>query len=174
MKIMLIPTDGSVHANKALAVGAALAKKDSAQVIVMHVLMRAAPFEAVYQAFKREDLPTQQLDELAKSPVMLPDFYMGGVIMPIVPLTELAKLGERLLDRAKQRLAAEGISNARSLLVDGDPANKILEAARSEGADVIVIGHRGLGAVEEVFAGSVSTKVGHRSSAVVITVKEKN
>jgi nucleotide-binding universal stress UspA family protein len=54
---------------------------------------------------------------------------------------------------------------------DEDPANKIIEIAKLENADFIVMGHRGLGALRELLAGSVSTKVGHLAATTVVSVK---
>ena len=53
---------------------------------------------------------------------------------------------------------------------DDDPDDKILDAAKRENADFIVLGRRGLAACHGMLSGSVSTKVGHMASATVISV----
>ncbi len=39
------------------------------------------------------------------------------------------------------------------------------------GADTIVIGHRGLGRVKQIFQGSVSQKVNQQANCTVVTVR---
>jgi nucleotide-binding universal stress UspA family protein len=53
----------------------------------------------------------------------------------------------------------------------GDPADAILSVAEAEGADLIVVGARGLGAVSRFLRGSVSTKVAHHSRCDVLVVE---
>lgn len=53
----------------------------------------------------------------------------------------------------------------------GDPADAILAVAESTEADLIVVGARGLGAVERFVRGSVSTKVAHHSPCDVLIVE---
>ncbi len=53
----------------------------------------------------------------------------------------------------------------------GDPAEAILSVAESVHADLIVVGARGLGAVERFVRGSVSTKVAHHSRCDVLIVE---
>ena len=56
-------------------------------------------------------------------------------------------------------------------VVDGSPAERILMAEDHEGADMIVMGSRGLGRVADIFLGSVSQKVSHLSKCTCVTVK---
>ena len=53
----------------------------------------------------------------------------------------------------------------------GDPADSILTVAEQVGADLIVVGARGLGAVERFVRGSVSTKVSHHAPCDVLIVE---
>jgi nucleotide-binding universal stress UspA family protein len=53
----------------------------------------------------------------------------------------------------------------------GDPASEIIDIAEKEGADLIVIGSRGLGTIKGVFMGSVSQKVTHHAKCPVMIVK---
>ena len=46
----------------------------------------------------------------------------------------------------------------------GAPARRIVEEADRRGVDLVVIGHRGLSAVERFLMGSVSTQVAHRAT----------
>jgi nucleotide-binding universal stress UspA family protein len=56
-------------------------------------------------------------------------------------------------------------------ILEGSPAEKILEVAQTHGADLIVIGSRGRGAVTSAVLGSVSSDVVHRSDRPVLVAR---
>jgi nucleotide-binding universal stress UspA family protein len=58
-------------------------------------------------------------------------------------------------------------------VIEGSPAEKILEVARAHGADLIVIGSRGRGAITGTILGSVSSDVVHRSDRPVLVARPK-
>lgn len=53
----------------------------------------------------------------------------------------------------------------------GDPADAILGVAELINADLIVVGARGLGAIERFIRGSVSTRIAHHSPCDVLIVE---
>jgi nucleotide-binding universal stress UspA family protein len=55
--------------------------------------------------------------------------------------------------------------------VTGDPSNAILDVADQEHADLIVVGARGLSALQRFTRGSVSTRVAHHSKCDVLIVE---
>lgn len=56
------------------------------------------------------------------------------------------------------------------LVLEGDPAEMILEAARIEKCDLIVMGTRGLSNIQGLALGSVSNKVLHAAPCMVLMV----
>lgn len=66
-------------------------------------------------------------------------------------------------------LRSSGITH-RMLLLDGPPALKLLEAADSEHADMIVVGSRGSGATAGLRLGSTSHRVVEHSRCPVLVV----
>ena len=54
---------------------------------------------------------------------------------------------------------------------EGDPALQIVAVAKEGGFDVVVVGHRGLGRVREMFLGNVSGKVVHLAPCPVVIVR---
>ena len=67
--------------------------------------------------------------------------------------------------------AVEWGLEARSLVWEGEPADAILAAAESEGADVIVVGSSGRSGVGRILLGSVSDDVIRRSTIPVMVVR---
>ena len=66
-------------------------------------------------------------------------------------------------------LVSPGI-DVRSMVVEGTPAEAILEEAATAGHDLIVVGSRGHGDAASILLGSVSHKVLHHSRVPVLVV----
>lgn len=76
---------------------------------------------------------------------------------PLVTLTaELSRIGEQLLERAAE---AEAVPHAERRVLHGLPAERLVDLADEEAADLIVVGSRGRGAFKRAFLGSVSSDV---------------
>ena len=58
--------------------------------------------------------------------------------------------------------------------VDGGPGHAIVERAEKVGADMIVIGTRGLGTIRRTVLGSVSDYVVHHAKIPVVVCHVKN
>ena len=56
-------------------------------------------------------------------------------------------------------------------MITGRPADKIVELAKEEGFDLIVLGSRGLGNIKEFFLGGVSDRVADEAPCPVLIVK---
>ncbi|MDA4115144.1 MAG: MFS transporter [Thaumarchaeota archaeon] len=67
--------------------------------------------------------------------------------------------------------AGVSVAGGTVIRANGPPANAITETAKREGADVIVIGTRGLGATGRLLQGSVSAGVVAHSDVTVIVVR---
>ena len=88
--------------------------------------------------------------------------------------------GSRRVDQERDRLAAGAqaiVRQARGagvratyLVWEGDPAEAILEASHSEGADVIILGSRPRLNVRRLILGSVSSEVAKRAACDVIVI----
>jgi nucleotide-binding universal stress UspA family protein len=98
-----------------------------------------------------------------------------------VPIAVL-RIGQEELDNMQLEHGRSQLVPARKLLVDaarpyrehvliGDPAGKIVEVAKAEGVDAIVMGTRGMRALGNLALGSTSTKVIHLADLPVTLVK---
>jgi nucleotide-binding universal stress UspA family protein len=61
---------------------------------------------------------------------------------------------------------------AEAELIEGSPAEHILDVAATHGVDLVVVGARGAGPIERLFIGSVSTAVLRHATLPVLVVKE--
>ena len=149
---ILVPLDGSDHADKALDCALDLAETYSAQIILVSVI----------------DVP-----KLAYITLATP---LGEPIMPSIHASEYIKEIEDSL----KRVLSEAVEKAKKItpyvkvttvLVEGRPADKIVEIAKEGKVDVIVMGHRGLSGITKLLLGSVSNQVVDEASCSVIIVK---
>ena len=76
----------------------------------------------------------------------------------------------RVLDTAKELCEKEGI-RVSSALLEGDPANEIIDYVEENGIDKIVMGSRGLSAFKGMVLGSVTYKILSRVKIPVTVVK---
>ncbi len=66
-------------------------------------------------------------------------------------------------------LAAAGVEH-RAVLADGPPAAAIIQTARDEQADLVVVGRRGRGGFAELLLGSVSHQLAHHVGRPLVII----
>jgi nucleotide-binding universal stress UspA family protein len=76
----------------------------------------------------------------------------------------------KILEKSKEMANKSGI-NIHTVLVEGDPASKIIGYSEMEKIDIIIIGSRGMGKFKELILGSVSNKVLHHAKCSVMLVR---
>lgn len=75
-----------------------------------------------------------------------------------------------VFEQPKALLAEAGVE-PKLLLAVGDPADEIIRAARDQGFDLIVVGHRGLSPVKAFLVGSVSNRLVSHAPCSVLVVR---
>ena len=168
---VLIAHDGSDHAKKALELGADLAARFDAEVVLLHVTLRNASAEQLLRSCDPDHLDGATRQNLERA-VEDSAVAVGGVPawIPLVD-SDIESVGKCILAEAEDTARANGVAKVTSKVVDGDPARRILDAAEHESADLIVMGMRGLGEVAGMLVGSVSYKVSHLARATCIAVR---
>ena len=101
---------------------------------------------------------------------VIPFYPKSLILTPISYEKELAKKAKELMAKVKVRCAQNGVVFSEKI-TDGHKAEEIVGFAADKKFDLIVIGARGLGSVKEVFLGSVSNGVLHKSKIPVLIVK---
>ena len=82
----------------------------------------------------------------------------------------LDRKAQAILGYYKKALEDKGITGIKTIVRKGHPAEEILEAAKEEGAEMILIGSRGK-RVSHLFMGSVSREVANNATVPVLLVK---
>jgi nucleotide-binding universal stress UspA family protein len=142
MKKVLIATDGSPSALRAVELGLELAEEEQAQPILVHVA------------------PTKDVLPVA-----------GIGMVPVSVPHELEEADRASLDDAVQIAEERGLDAATKLL-SGNPAREIVAYADRVDADLIVVGSRGHGAISSALIGSVSRGVLLGTTRPVLIVRE--
>jgi nucleotide-binding universal stress UspA family protein len=175
IKTILVPTDGSSHAKKAIDLAADIAEKYEAQMLILHILMRHCTNSDIESICKENAMSAglaKKLDDFQRTHLQMDvTAYGPSPIFMHVPDGLLVEVGDLLTENARQRAKSKGVKDVEILVLDGSPADTIIAVANKEEADMIVMGSRGLGKFADVLMGSVSHKVSHLSKCTCVTVK---
>jgi nucleotide-binding universal stress UspA family protein len=77
---------------------------------------------------------------------------------------------EATLSEASERIEAAGVS-VNTYAREGDPADAILDVAEERGADLIVVGNKGMTGAKRFLLGSVPNKVSHHAPCSVLIIR---
>ncbi|MBV9041434.1 MAG: universal stress protein [Acidimicrobiia bacterium] len=148
MKTIVVGTDGSPTAHKAVLDAAELALASGAHVHVVSAY--------------RSETSIRAMSATAAVAGALPDgaSALSGV---------LAGDAEQTATNAAKELA-DGDVSVESHAVPGDPADALLDVARAVDADVIVVGSKGMTGAKRFVLGSVPNKVAHHATCNVLIV----
>ena len=150
IKKILAAIDGSDHAWKALDLATEMAEQHKAELLILHVIPYQELPEALHQFTEIEHVPLDE--ERAR-------YHYAKT------------LGDGLTQEAEARVRSKGLAAVSAQTAEGKPADVILEIAKSEAADTIVLGGRGVGYVSGMLLGSVSHRVANLSDVTCIVVK---
>jgi nucleotide-binding universal stress UspA family protein len=141
MRGILHATDFSRASSRAFASALDLARRQRAQLLLLHVMAPPSPFRA-------SEPPTDYLALLA----------------------ETRRDAQRRLGALLARARKRGV-RARSKLTEGAPAQEIARVARRQRADIIVIGTHGRTGLARLLLGSVAARVLQLAACPVLTVR---
>jgi nucleotide-binding universal stress UspA family protein len=92
----------------------------------------------------------------------------AGGASPVDPADAEART--KALDEAREYLEGRGVKGE-YIEGHGNPADVLVQEAEESGADLIVVGTRGLSAARRALLGSVSTNVVHHATVDVLVVR---
>lgn len=143
MKTILVPTDFSKSANNALDYAVALAKKEKAKIILLHI------YNIVYIS---PDTPVQYFaEELAN---------IGGAAAK--KLIKLSTIVEKLSKIKCETLNLQGL-----------PVDVIIDTIKKRKVSLVVMGTKGVSGIDEFLIGSNTAKVIGQSPCPVIAIPHK-
>jgi len=171
IKSILVPTDGSDHADKAVELASDIAAKLGAKLSLVYVMSRGPSLENLRDSIDMAQLSESARDELDPAKHPIAEHVSAAVIPPVISKEVLNEIGEQILARGQKTAVEKGVQSSNVVLIDGDPARKIVQVAKREKADLIAMGSRGLGGAESLLSGSVSYKVNHAAPCSCLIVR---
>ena len=130
-----------------------------------------AKFQPVRAARKGRQVPihVSVIHVMASSPLAPLEV---GTTVPWIKQRRLKEKdsGRRLVEQSVQKLIEAGFT-ADALCQHGNPAEKILQVASKQHVDLIVMGAKGLAAIDRFLLGSVSTRVVQHANSSVLVVR---
>lgn len=143
-KNILVGYDGSESSKKALKKAVELAKLTEGKI---HIVGVVRPFEfAAVDFILPEELEEYEKEEISKE--------------------------EKYLNEAVQIVKSENVEVYTKIL-EGEPAEELMDYADRNGCDLIVVGHRGVGGFKRLILGSTASNLVKYSNQPVLVVKEK-
>jgi nucleotide-binding universal stress UspA family protein len=141
---IVVGTDGSDTANEAVRQATELAKAVGASVYVV------SAYEPVASQRLREERQQVPAD-------------MEWMVNPREDV-------EATLREASETLDGAGVG-VETYAREGDPADAILDVAEEQGADLIVVGNKGMTGAKRFLLGSVPNKVSHHAPCSVMIIR---
>ena len=146
-KHILIATDGSELAGRAVAHGIALAKEVKAPVTLVTVTALWSALDMAHKAREGQRNPLQQFEKIA------------------------AASAKSILDAAGQKAKAAGVTCKLVHVPDQHPAEGIIATAKKNGCDLIVMASHGRRAAGRLLLGSQAVEVLSHSKVPALIVR---
>jgi len=146
MKNILVPIDGSEHSGKALSLAVDIAEKYDANLSVLFVV----PHEIDEELQHFTNLEYNRVDHSAVTAVS-------------------EQMGKTTIYRMIRKLKTNVV--IRAVVLFGNPASQIIEYAKNNNFDMVVMGNRGLSNIKGLLMGSVSQKVSKLVKCTFVSIK---
>lgn len=164
---VLVASDGSDHAHNAVRHAGSIAGRYGAELLIAHVLTdQAVPSEIRHMA-EVEHLVDQSKPRAPRFGQLSVDDRAASDERRLA-----AAVGIKILEQAEALAKREGAEKVQLLDLDGNEAGDVLvETARQQAVDLVVIGSRGFGKIGRLVHGSVSAKVCQEVQCPCLIVK---
>jgi nucleotide-binding universal stress UspA family protein len=142
---IVVGTDGSETAGKAVGQAVELAKSTGAKLQIV------SAYEPVSEQRLREE--AQQVP--------------GDLQWMVNPREDV----DATLSAAAEEAQKAGVEVVETFPRQGDPADAILDVAEEQGADLIIVGNKGMTGAKRFLLGSVPNKVSHHAPCSVLIIR---
>jgi nucleotide-binding universal stress UspA family protein len=148
IKKILLPTDGSQYSLDAAKYAAEIVKKHDSDLVSLHVV---------------------------ESSLLNYSHHIGhdlwGFRLAVSDETELKERGMKVMKKKQDVIRKAGILAETKYYCCGNPQDIIIEIAKKEHFDLIIMGHKGLTKLEHIRLGSVAEGVMRRAPCPVLIVR---
>jgi nucleotide-binding universal stress UspA family protein len=142
---IVVGTDGSETADKAVRQAADLAKRIGASVDLV----------SAYEPVSSSRLREEQRDA------------PGDLQWMVNPREDV----DATLQEAAEVVKELGVPDVNTFAREGDPADAILDVAEERGSDLIVVGNKGMTGAKRFLLGSVPNKISHHAPCSVLIIR---
>ncbi len=142
---ILVPVDGSKQSDKALEFACNLADKYDASLHIQHTVETTLHEHAMFLGSTGYAF---QLNE-----------------------DDIQQAGRKIIEAATKIIDEKNAKAAVTEITHGSPTENILQRAKDDDIDMIVMGSRGLSDISGILLGSVSHKVSHLADCTCVTVR---
>ena len=170
---IVVATDGSHHARRALEIAAELASRDNAALHIIYVVdsdISGLP-EGLFEMSKSEHL-------INPAPQVFTDFrdinseaFKAAKQASQESQRLVTQLAEHIVKDAARIAGLAGADQVTTSIENGKPVDAILSYAKIHNADAIITGRRGQSVLKSLFMGSTSMKIAQNADCTCITVK---
>ncbi|AXT63670.1 universal stress protein [Aquimarina sp. AD10] len=144
MKSILVPTDFSEQAESALKVAAQIAKKNDAQIYLLHIL---------------------------ELPMHLSDLMSSGAPAPAPEAIFFMKQTHKKFEEVLEQDYLKDIEVIETVSFE-DVLNGVIDSSKKNNVDIIIMGSHGSSGFEELFIGSNAEKIVRTSKKPTLVIKE--
>ncbi|SCP96508.1 universal stress protein [Anaerobium acetethylicum] len=142
---ILIPMDTSEYAERALEKGKAIADLLDSRIVLLNVISHTFPFVS------QDYVDYTQFDNTL--------------------VRKIRENAEAYLEKQKESFG-EHADKVETIILDGSPADRILEYLDANEVDLIIMGSQGLGSrTKRLLMGSVTSKVLHYAKQPILVIK---
>jgi nucleotide-binding universal stress UspA family protein len=146
-KKFLLATDGSESSRRALEFAVEMSSRYEAQLHVLHVVSTM-------------EIPVEILEYISAEEIQDPPASVY-----------LEKIGLKILQQSERECRLTGCEDVHTAVLRGNPADMIIDFAKENAIDVIIMGSRVFRGIKGKLLGSVSRKVSHTADCTCIIVK---
>jgi len=138
---IIVPVDGSNVSKKAAKKAIYLGKETGIEVEILHVI----------------EMP------------YVPSVFEDATEIPYQNVYDLLKQQAELILDDIEKMAKKENATIKRKILEGHPAEEIIKESKTN--DLIIIGNKGMTALERIFLGSVTENVTHHATCPVMIVK---
>ena len=122
------------------------------------------------RAFEQSIYLASKCDSKLEVVHVIPCEFGGDSVNTFELVEELKNKGKKILEQCKKVVVKKNIS-IKTFSDLGDPAKIIIELAKNNDYDLIIMGSRGRSTFKELLLGSVTQKVAHHAKCPIMIVR---